>query len=241
MGLRLQLESPLPSMGSSVASKRAEKKAALFGPVTSAYASGESIESIAKRCKIGKRLVRRWLAEAGIEQRTHGEAIALGSTHRRKSDDEKRRSRKEYLDGYREDGGRELQRERSRRHRARNKKKIAKWRRENRTELSAQKRQWRKANPEKHKAIKARRRAHEGAAVGEVTEEQWEAKVAAYGGLCAYCRGEMERVTQDHVIPLSKGGPHTIDNLVPACGSCNSRKGNSLEMKPLPPVVEEAA
>lgn len=28
----------------------------------------------------------------------------------------------------------------------------------------------------------------------------------------------------DHVIPLSRGGPHTADNLVPSCISCNRAK-----------------
>lgn len=34
--------------------------------------------------------------------------------------------------------------------------------------------------------------------------------------------------TIDHVVPLSKGGTHTYDNIRPAHLSCNSRKGNDL-------------
>lgn len=30
----------------------------------------------------------------------------------------------------------------------------------------------------------------------------------------------------DHVVPLSKGGPHCISNLVPACAPCNISRGN---------------
>lgn len=30
--------------------------------------------------------------------------------------------------------------------------------------------------------------------------------------------------TKDHVVPLSKGGTNYIDNIVPACVSCNSSK-----------------
>lgn len=33
------------------------------------------------------------------------------------------------------------------------------------------------------------------------------------------------RLTADRVIPLSRGGSNFIENIVPACGSCNSRKG----------------
>jgi len=36
----------------------------------------------------------------------------------------------------------------------------------------------------------------------------------------------------DHVIPLSKGGKHLPSNVVPACASCNSSKGNNLNWEP---------
>jgi 5-methylcytosine-specific restriction endonuclease McrA len=42
---------------------------------------------------------------------------------------------------------------------------------------------------------------------------------------CQYC-GSSKRLTLDHVIPRSKGGLHTWDNVVTACEKCNSRKGD---------------
>jgi 5-methylcytosine-specific restriction endonuclease McrA len=42
---------------------------------------------------------------------------------------------------------------------------------------------------------------------------------------CQYC-GSRKNLTLDHVFPKSKGGTHTWDNVVTACGSCNSRKGD---------------
>jgi len=42
---------------------------------------------------------------------------------------------------------------------------------------------------------------------------------------CAYC-GSAERLTIDHVLPKSRGGPDTWENLVAACTACNNRKGN---------------
>lgn len=42
---------------------------------------------------------------------------------------------------------------------------------------------------------------------------------------CQYC-GSTKQLTLDHVIPRSKGGKHTWDNVVIACESCNSRKGD---------------
>ena len=41
---------------------------------------------------------------------------------------------------------------------------------------------------------------------------------------CAYCGGHGD--TLDHVIPESRGGLNTWDNLVTACAPCNGRKGN---------------
>ena len=44
------------------------------------------------------------------------------------------------------------------------------------------------------------------------------------GSECAYC-GSFQEVQWEHLIPLSDGGPDTIDNQVRACRSCNSSKG----------------
>lgn len=48
-------------------------------------------------------------------------------------------------------------------------------------------------------------------------------------GHCAYCGKNisLKKVTMDHVIPKSLGGSNTIDNLLPACKVCNSKKGSS--------------
>lgn len=42
-------------------------------------------------------------------------------------------------------------------------------------------------------------------------------------GRCIYCGKECE-ITFDHVIPVAGGGGSSIDNQVPACSSCNSKK-----------------
>ena len=46
------------------------------------------------------------------------------------------------------------------------------------------------------------------------------------GWTCQYCGGAAENV--DHVIPKSRGGEHTWENVVAACRRCNSRKENRL-------------
>lgn len=42
---------------------------------------------------------------------------------------------------------------------------------------------------------------------------------------CAYC-GSSSNLSIDHVIPRSRGGKDTWDNMVTACFSCNSKKGS---------------
>ncbi len=54
------------------------------------------------------------------------------------------------------------------------------------------------------------------------------------GYKCQYCgRGQhdfkfRECLTRDHLIPLSRGGTNAWTNVVTACSSCNTRKGNRL-------------
>jgi 5-methylcytosine-specific restriction endonuclease McrA len=42
---------------------------------------------------------------------------------------------------------------------------------------------------------------------------------------CQYCGRQGHDLTIDHVVPKSKGGDHTWENLVSACKPCNHRKG----------------
>ncbi len=44
---------------------------------------------------------------------------------------------------------------------------------------------------------------------------------------CQYC-GSRTQLTVDHVVPRSKGGGSTWDNIVAACAPCNRRKGDAL-------------
>jgi hypothetical protein len=49
-------------------------------------------------------------------------------------------------------------------------------------------------------------------------------RLIAGGEACAYC-GATGRLEWEHVIPLARGGPDSIDNLVRACRPCNAAKG----------------
>ena len=65
-----------------------------------------------------------------------------------------------------------------------------------------------------------------GATVHPITAAEWDGLKAQYAGCCAYCGRPEPNPTMDHVVPLIKGGDHTVDNIVPACGSCNASKCN---------------
>lgn len=70
-----------------------------------------------------------------------------------------------------------------------------------------------------------RRKRRMDAADNDLTKEQWEALIRAWGG-CAYCGAADRALQRDCVLALSRGGRYTLDNVVPACRSCNTSKCN---------------
>lgn len=90
--------------------------------------------------------------------------------------------------------------------------------------LLARARKYKQANREKYRLWQAARRAKLKGISSGLTAEQWQAVKRAYGFRCAYCK-KGKSLEMDHVIALAMGGEHSIQNIVPACRSCNSRKG----------------
>jgi 5-methylcytosine-specific restriction endonuclease McrA len=96
-------------------------------------------------------------------------------------------------------------------------------------------------NPEMEKARKKRYRERNREAVANREREKTYARRAKQKGSpelallmgelvkqpCVYC-GSTERITIDHVVPLSRGGKHEAENLAPACLPCNASKSNRL-------------
>lgn len=73
----------------------------------------------------------------------------------------------------------------------------------------------------------AKRRKNRLARVdNDLAADQWRALVEAWGG-CAYCGAADVSLQKDCVQPISRGGRYTLDNVVPACASCNASKHNS--------------
>ena len=46
---------------------------------------------------------------------------------------------------------------------------------------------------------------------------------------CAWCGKPAD--TADHIVEVDRGGTHDLDNLVPACGKCNSKRGSLYQSK----------
>ena len=104
---------------------------------------------------------------------------------------------------------------------------------------------WAKENPEKRKLVCARyqktergrqksieiterRRARIYGAPGRgVTMAQFHEVCDEYEDHCLMCLKKVDRkkLTMDHVVPISIGGAHDVENLQPLCQPCNRLKG----------------
>lgn len=72
-----------------------------------------------------------------------------------------------------------------------------------------------------------RRRAREKDLPSTLIPQQWEECKKYFNYVCAYCEQD-KPLTQDHFIPLSKGGEYSANNIIPACMNCNSNKSSRL-------------
>jgi hypothetical protein len=92
--------------------------------------------------------------------------------------------------------------------------------------------------------IKKRKARIRGATQNDLTAAQWASILEAFNYRCVYCppdckdcRYKRHKLTQEHLTPLSKGGSHTVHNVVPACHSCNSRRNNKEILNPVQPIL----
>ena len=59
----------------------------------------------------------------------------------------------------------------------------------------------------------------------DLTDAQWLRILEAWA-CCAYCGAPGPALQRDCVLPISRGGRYTVENVVPACRSCNASKCN---------------
>ena len=77
--------------------------------------------------------------------------------------------------------------------------------------------------------------------VRKLTGEDWALILKYYENECAYCCKKTHRLEIEHVIPLSKGGFDSFDNITVSCKSCNSSKRDRIlwsEWVPKKPSVK---
>lgn len=78
--------------------------------------------------------------------------------------------------------------------------------------------------------IKNKRNRMKMASEGSHTFGEWELLKKQYGYTCLACGKKPPEITlsEDHIIPLSRGGSDYIENIQPLCRSCNSKKYNKI-------------
>ena len=131
------------------------------------------------------------------------------------------------------------------------------WQRNNRERYRNTQREWRDKNPERmpiyrskwleenrefakvaHLTAENKRRARKAATGGSIDTKEWLEKVQGFNDHCAYCLKPLNGLYHmEHMKPLSRGGTHTIDNVVPACPACNFKKSSKTLLEFVSQVV----
>jgi hypothetical protein len=87
----------------------------------------------------------------------------------------------------------------------------------------------RRTKSEKGRATSARgdhkKRLRKRLVPNTLTAEEWAQIKKQFKYRCIYC-GEKKPLTHEHIVPLSRGGSFTKENILPACKNCNSKRGN---------------
>lgn len=116
------------------------------------------------------------------------------------------------------------------------------WAAQNKEKVNANSRRWREKNPERARQVGKASRARNPETQRNKTSRR-RALVKNNGAFrvskfeilsmlrrgCSYCGAVAEHI--DHIIPISRGGRHSIGNLTGACKSCNLSKGSKFIME----------
>jgi 5-methylcytosine-specific restriction endonuclease McrA len=109
---------------------------------------------------------------------------------------------------------------------------------ENREDVLKQCRLYKQTHPEVQREAGRRRYAREkNAPIVDLSPAQWEEIKAAYHFRCAYCGAKAKRLEREHITPITKGGAHTVSNVVPACRRCNGKKQTGPPPCPIQPLL----
>jgi hypothetical protein len=105
---------------------------------------------------------------------------------------------------------------------------VAKWYKNNKQHVLKYQKQHQENNKDYYRDIKNicnhKRRAYKKQLPNSFNKNDWTTCKESFNHQCAYCGKHLKNLTQDHFIPISKGGEYTKNNIIPACGSCNYSK-----------------
>lgn len=112
------------------------------------------------------------------------------------------------------------------------------WHATHKEQASEYSRQWRKSHPEQKSIHQRNRRAKKHGARGTHTNTDLLAQYRRQKGKCYYCSHKMKpwgwkescdlQPTEEHIVPVSRGGSNGPENLVIACRKCNEQKHTKL-------------
>lgn len=85
---------------------------------------------------------------------------------------------------------------------------------------------WKGGISKNKKMYRRRRRNLKNKTEGSHTSGEWKLLKKQYGYKCPACKKKEPYIilTEDHIIPLSKGGSDYIENIQPLCKICNCKK-----------------
>lgn len=111
---------------------------------------------------------------------------------------------------------------------------------QNRNQYIERARGWVRGNRDRRRAIvrihSHKRRAWRRGSSGQYTQQEWITLCEYYDYHCLRCgrRAPEVQLTPDHIVPLSRGGMNTIDNIQPLCRICNtSKNARTIDYRPL--------
>lgn len=171
------------------------------------YYSADSVDRLGKYCKICKR-----------EEQHKDAARKATRNHRYESSHREQIKRRHQIYAKTHP---EIQRTKKR-----------KWRRLNPDKSREEFRRWSKKYPEKIRARRHKREALKRNLPSGFSTDDWSRSLQFFHSVCAYCGNppsmfdQYNILQEDHFVPLSKGGPYTTDNILPACQTCNLSKHN---------------